>query len=41
MGSRTFLRGLRVSLSVDLDAVQLDGARRAIVIPGAELSMTF
>jgi hypothetical protein len=41
MGSRTFLRGLRVSLSVDLDAVQVDGARRAVVIPGAELSMTF
>jgi len=41
LGSRTFLRGLRVSLSLDLDAVQLDGARKAIVIPGAELSMTF
>jgi hypothetical protein len=41
MGSRTFLRGLRVSVSVDVDAVQVDGARRAVVVPGAELSMTF
>ncbi len=39
MGSREFLRGLRLSLVADVDAVQIDGARRAVVLPGVELSI--
>jgi hypothetical protein len=40
-GSRDFLRGLRLAFTLDVDAVQVDGARRGVVLPGVELSMTF
>jgi hypothetical protein len=41
MGSRDFLRGLRFSVMADVDAVRIDGARRAVFLPGVELSVTF
>ncbi len=41
MGSRDFLRGLRLAVTGELDAVPLDGERRASFLPGVELSMTF
>lgn len=41
MGSRTFLRGLRLNGFVSVDAVVIDKARRAVVTPGGELSIAF
>jgi hypothetical protein len=41
LGSREFLRGLRVAVTLEVDAVQIDGGRKAAVLPGVELSMTF
>jgi hypothetical protein len=40
-GSRDFLRGLRVGVSADVDAVVVDGSRRLGFLPGVEVSMTF
>ncbi len=41
MGSRDFLRGLRVSANLSIDSVRIDGARRPVLLPQAELSITF
>ncbi|MBL8951082.1 MAG: caspase family protein [Myxococcaceae bacterium] len=40
-GSRTLLKGLRLAATLSIDAAQLDSQRRAVVMPGAELSVTF
>lgn len=41
MGSRVFLRGLRLAATLSVEAAQIDGARRAVWLPGAELSIAF
>jgi hypothetical protein len=40
-GSQAFMRGLRLALTVDLDAVRRDGARSLSTLFGAELSVSF
>lgn len=40
-GSRSFLRGLRLAATAELDAVIVDGTRLLSFIPGIELSVTF
>lgn len=40
-GSRSFLRGLRLALTGEVDAVIIDGVRQATFLPGVELSVTF
>jgi hypothetical protein len=40
MGSRELLRGWRLLVSLDTDAVLIDGSRRAAFVPGVELSIS-
>jgi len=40
-GSAAFLRGLRLALTLELDAVRRDGARPLATLAGVELSVTF